>query len=119
MRPREQGRDEQVGGNLAKQLSHVVEQEAHRLLTADQLAPDPARVSAGWERRFITDSARAEEALALYRELGYEVCADPVVPQELAEACSDCWLATQLRFVTIYTRRSKRAPKSERVGRSS
>lgn len=75
------------------------------MLTETQLAPDPTRIAAGWQHRFVTDSSRAREAMDLYEELGYDVCADPIPPESLDEACRDCWLLTQLRFVMIYTRK--------------
>ncbi len=100
--PQEMARD------AAKRLGLVVEQEARRTFTETQLAPDPARVAAGWERRFVTDATRAHEAMDLYEELGYEVCADPVQAESLEDECRDCWLVTQLRFVTIYTRKKGR-----------
>ncbi len=74
------------------------------MLAQAQLAPDPARVAAGWERRFIADAERAAEAIQLYEELGYEVCADPLRPDDLAGECEDCRLLMLLQFKTIYTR---------------
>ena len=32
---------------------------------------DPARLAAGWERRFVADPRRAHEAAALYVALGF------------------------------------------------
>lgn len=94
--------------DLTRRLSAVVESEARRMFTDAQLAPDPARVAQGWERRFIADAARAREAMELYEQLGYEVSADPVEAREVSDDCSDCWLVSNLRFVTIYTRRRAR-----------
>jgi hypothetical protein len=91
-------------------LTHLVRQEAQRVLSEAQLAPDPARVAAGWERRFIADGARVEEAMRLYEELGFEVCADPLQPEALAGECEDCQLLMLLKFKTIYTR----APRGRR-----
>jgi hypothetical protein len=88
----------------AAPLGRLVRQEAHRLLSEAQLAPDPARVAEGWQRRFIADGPRCEEALRLYRELGYEACADPLTPEDLAGECGDCQLVMALQFKTIYTR---------------
>jgi hypothetical protein len=67
---------------------------------------NPARLAAGWERRFVADAARAEEAVALYAAMGYEAVADPVVPEDLDEGCDTCALATLFR--TVYTRRRPR-----------
>ena len=88
-----------------RRLGLLVEAEARRALSAAQLEGDPERIAAGWERRFIADRIRAEEAIELYTRLGYEVCADPVRQEELAHECEDCLLVARLRFVTIYTRR--------------
>ncbi len=86
-------------------LSRLVSQEAHRVLSELQIAPDPARLAAGWERRFIADGERAAEALRLYEELGFEAAADPLRPEELSGECTDCRLLMLLQFRTIYTRR--------------
>jgi hypothetical protein len=90
-------------------LSRLVAQEARRVLSAASLAPDPRRVAAGWTRRFITDAARAEESMALYRALGYDVVADPLRPEEMPEDCETCALALR-SFRTIYTRRPAAGP---------
>jgi len=89
-------------------LSRLVRAEVHRVLAQAQLAPDPARAAQGWERRFIADATRAEEAVRLYEELGYEVCADPLRPDDLAGECEDCRLLMLLQFKTIYTRPAQR-----------
>ncbi len=86
-------------------LGRIVEQEARRFLSDTQLAGDPERLAAGWERRFIADAQRAAEAVELYTSLGYEVCADPVKADEMGEDCDDCQLLAALQFKTIYTRK--------------
>jgi len=91
-----------------RRLGFLVEAEARRALSEAQLEGDPQRIADGWERRFIADRPRAEEAIELYSGLGYEVCADPLMREELADDCDDCLLVAQLRFVTIYTRRLNR-----------
>jgi len=91
-----------------RRLGFLVEAEARRALSEAQLEGDPQRIADGWERRFIADRPRAEEAIELYTGLGYEVCADPIMSDELADDCEDCLLVAQLRFVTIYTRRPSR-----------
>jgi hypothetical protein len=90
-------------------LRQVVETEARRALAEARIAPDPARLAAGWERRFVTDSSRVAEMVRLYEELGWEAVADPIRPEQLVGDCDDCRVAAQLRFVTIYTR-PRRAP---------
>lgn len=97
----------------ARRLGAFVEAEARRTLSEAQLAPDPNRVASGWVRRFIADAVRAREAIALYESLGYEVCADPLRAEEMADDCQDCVLLAQLGFVTIYTRRSQNDEGSE------
>ncbi|HLC02627.1 MAG TPA: hypothetical protein VJK02_06295 [Anaerolineales bacterium] len=76
-----------------------------RLPSEAQLQPDPSLLEKGWERRFIADGLRAQEAVELYTQLGYEVRAEPVQLEDLPEACEACRLATLLQFKTIYTRR--------------
>ncbi len=88
-------------------LLRLVKQEEHRVLSTAALTCDPARVAAGWERRFIADGPRAVEAVALYESLGFEVAADPLSGLELPPDCTDCQLATLLAFKTIYTRKLK------------
>jgi hypothetical protein len=90
---------------MARALGPLVQLEAHRAAAQAAIAPDPARIAAGWQRRFVADGRRAEEAVALYRELGFEVCADPVGPADLAGDCEACRLVAMLQFKSIYTRR--------------
>lgn len=82
---------------------------ARRFLSDAHLKPDPALVAEGWERRFIADRQRAEEVMELYRQLGYEVRAEPVRPNELEGECEQCQLVAALQFTTIYTRKKPRA----------
>ena len=66
------------------------------------------RVAAGWELRFVAEGTRAEEMTELYRELGFEVAADPVHDGLVGEATEDCDACRALaagRFTAIYTRR--------------
>ena len=86
-------------------LGAIVEGEARRVLSEMQLRPDPARLAAGWERRFVADATRAAEAVELYERLGFEAVADPLRSGELGERCDACQLAALLRFRTVYTRR--------------
>lgn len=97
--------DRKAEREVAASLGPLVEQEAKRLLSERVLEGDPERLADGWERRFIADGRRAEEAIALYEQLGYEVCADPVRREDVGEDCDDCQLVALLKFVTIYTRR--------------
>ena len=90
---------------IAASLGPLVEQEARRFLSEAQLEGDPALLADGWERRFIADARRAEEAVELYESLGYEVRAEPVRREEMGEDCDDCQLLAALQFQTIYTRK--------------
>lgn len=98
----------------AGSLSRLVTEETRRRLSEAALAPDPRRAAEGWERRFITDAARADEVVALYRSLGFEVAADPLRLEEMPEDCEDCQLAL-LAFRTIYTRRPPAAAGDQEV----
>jgi len=69
------------------------------------LAPDRGRIAEGWLYRFTAGAARTEEAIALYRELGYEVVADAVVEEGFAAECRSC-AAGGSTLTAIYTRRS-------------
>jgi hypothetical protein len=95
--------------NAAGELSRVVEEEARRVLSEATLRADPKLVAEGWERRFIADGRRAEEAVALYQQLGYEVRAEPLRQDELEDNCEDCQLVALMQFKTIYTRRKESA----------
>lgn len=63
--------------------------------------------ASGWERRFITDVERADEAMELYSLLGYEVHAEPMLASELGGECDQCALVALCQFKTIYTRRKR------------
>jgi hypothetical protein len=96
----------EIDEDVARRLSGVVEAEARRMLSEAQLAPDPERIAAGWERRFITDAVRTPEVVALYESMGYEVAADPIRRDDLPDGCDDCQLAQVLGFRTVYTRKA-------------
>jgi hypothetical protein len=91
--------------DAAQSLSRLVAAEARLALSDGILAADPARLADGWERRFIADGVRAEEAMALYREMGYEVVADPLRREDTRAECEGCQLIALLQFRMIYTRR--------------
>ncbi len=87
------------------ELGLIVQQEAHRVLSEAQLAPDPKLVAAGWERRFFADGRRVQEMVDLYTELGYAVHLEPIKAEAFTDDCEDCGLVALLKFVTIYTRK--------------
>jgi hypothetical protein len=98
-------REPEERADLARSLGAIVEGEARRMLSEAALQGDPRLVAEGWERRFMTDGARAQEAVDLYAALGYEVCAEPVRREDVADDCEDCHLLMLLKFATIYTRK--------------
>ncbi|MBZ5555202.1 MAG: hypothetical protein LAO21_21025 [Acidobacteriia bacterium] len=81
--------------------------EERKILPESKTQPDPELTAAGWERRFIAAGERAREAMELYTQLGFEVCAVPVQPSELEDGCEDCRAVSLLQFKTIYTRRKQ------------
>ena len=92
-----------------RSMGLIVGQEVRRMLTETQLRPDPERLAAGWERRFVTDAGRIDEVVQLYEELGFEVATDPIRTQDLGEDCEDCHVLAIRQFRMLYTR-----PKGER-----
>lgn len=76
-----------------------------RVLSPGQLQADPALVAQGWERRFTADAQRAKEAMELYEQLGYDVRAEPMRPEELDDDCEDCGTVVAFHFLAIYTRK--------------
>ncbi len=92
-----------AGGQAAKQDKAG----AKRVPAEQQLQADSELISEGWERRFIADARRAEEAMELYEQLGYEVRVEPAQGAELGDDCDDCQLMLLLQFKTIYTRKRR------------
>jgi hypothetical protein len=68
--------------------------------------PDPKLTAEGWERRFIADAKRAQDAIEMYGEMGHEVRLEPVNATALSEACSGCLMAFA-QFRVVYTRKKK------------
>ena len=74
----------------------------------------PERIRDGWEHRFVAAGPRAEEMMALYGELGFEVVADPVPAESLTRGCTACFGGAGEEYRSIYTRRRADAsPRSE------
>jgi hypothetical protein len=90
---------------VVKRLGSIVEVEARRTVSEAEIEPDPARIADGWTRRFVADAKRADEAIELYRELGYEACADPVRQDDVKGDCEECKLLMLLQFKMVYTRK--------------
>jgi hypothetical protein len=87
-------------------LAALVRGEALRSGMGERIRPDPARLAAGWERRFVIELARAADLSRLYEESGFEVALDPVPPESLEDGCTDCRLVARLEYVMLYTRRA-------------
>lgn len=104
--PREQ-RPTAGGGDdpPASPLASIVRSEALRADAEDRIQPDPVRLAAGWERRFVIERARAADLVALYEQGGFEVATDPVPPELLADECTDCKLVSLMQYVQVYVRR--------------
>jgi hypothetical protein len=86
-------------------IEELLDRSARRVLSEAQLEPDPELVAQGWERRFTADPQRAQEAMELYAQLGYDVRVEPVRSVELADNCEGCYSTVALGSKTIYTRK--------------
>jgi len=93
--------------NKLIKIEALLDRSMNRVLSQAQLQPDPVLVAEGWERRFTADEQRAKEALELYTQLGYEVRAAVVRPEELHDDCQECRTVVSFHFQTIYTRKRK------------
>jgi hypothetical protein len=89
----------------AGRLASLVRTEALRSEAAGRIRPDPARIAAGWERRFVIEKGRAADLTRLYLQAGFEVAQDPVPPELLDDECVDCRLVINLEYVSLYTRK--------------
>ncbi|MFH1058410.1 MAG: hypothetical protein V1797_07000 [Pseudomonadota bacterium] len=79
--------------------------------------------AAGWVRQFTADEPRLSEAMAAYRELGFEVIAEPLDPAACAQStdCAACFQdpLTAARFRVIFTRRPADPSRPSRSAASS
>lgn len=91
----------------ARPLAAIVRSEALRADAEERVRPDPARVAAGWDRRFVIEAARAADLVKLYEDVGFEVAVDPVSPGQLQDECLDCRLVARLGFAQVYVRRRR------------
>lgn len=102
--------DEGAAGDGARErekrsLASIVRGEAVRAGSEERIQPDPARITDGWQRRFVIEKARAGDLVQLYEERGFEVALDPVAAELIADECSDCRLIAALEYVQVYTRK--------------
>ena len=86
-------------------IETLLARSTERVLSDAQLQPDPALVAEGWKRRFTADAQRAQEAIELYTQLGYEVRAELLLPEQLTGECEGCRSLVISEFKTIYTRK--------------
>jgi hypothetical protein len=86
-------------------IDNLFDGPSRRIFFDGQLKPNSPLIAQGWERRFTADEQRAKEAMELYSQLGYEVQAEPVLPDELQDDCQDCKTVVSFYFQTIYTRK--------------
>jgi len=68
---------------------------------------DPQLLAQGWTRRYLAGPERAQEAIDLYRQLGFEVLAHPLQPTDFGEHCHDCASIVCRSYVMIYTRETE------------
>jgi hypothetical protein len=86
-------------------LASLVRTEALRADTTARIRPDPARLAAGWERRFVIERERAADLVRLYEQTGHEVAVDSVPAEALRDECDGCRIVFMREYVSIYTRR--------------
>lgn len=99
--------DGKRSGERTERIASVVRGEAVRNEAEGRILPDPARLAAGWERRFVIERGRVADLARLFEESGYEVALDPVSPELVDDECVDCRLVAQLEYVSLYTRRAR------------
>ena len=71
----------------------------------EALSADTKLIAEGWERRFTASANRVNEYVDLYSDMGYEVRAEPIRPEEVDPDCGDCGLILHRLIVTLYTRK--------------
>lgn len=79
-------------------------QNDHSGFSACALPLDAELAAQGWERRFIADAARLQDAIAMYEQLGQEVRVESLAPEGLKEECHGCLLILS-QSKAIYTRK--------------
>ena len=62
-------------------------------------------IAAGWQRRYLADPARAQEARDTYEAAGFEVHLEQLLPADFGAACSGCAETVCASYVVIYTRK--------------
>jgi hypothetical protein len=79
-------------------LLQVVCQTQEQVRSSDEL------IRAGWERRFMGEATRAEEARELYTSLGFDVHLESPRAEHFADECQACASACDT-YVLVYTRK--------------
>ena len=62
-------------------------------------------LAGGWIRRTVSDPARIDELVDLYRELGFETTTSVLDPDSFGEACTTCAVDACSSYVVLYTRK--------------
>jgi len=96
----------------ARPLASLVRSEALRADNEARIRPEPARLAAGWERRFVIERERSADLVRLYAVAGYETAVDAVPPEALADECDGCRVVVLREYVSIYTRRRDPEPRA-------
>lgn len=71
------------------------------------VADDPELIAAGWVRRFLADPKRAQEAMEMYTDLGFEVMAKKLSPDDFGPMCGECGASVCHSYVVVYTRKPR------------
>lgn len=58
----------------------------------------------GWKRMNIYDEPRLSELAETYKQLGFEVRFEPILPEEFG-GCAECIAENPERYRTIYVRK--------------
>jgi len=70
-----------------------------------QPVAEPALAAEGWVARFLADGSRAEEAMQIYADLGFEVMTRQLAPDHVGPLCAECAESACPLYAMIYTRR--------------
>ena len=80
-------------------------------MTAEELPGDvpecprhPDLLAAGWVRRFLVSPDRVNESMAIYTEMGLEVRAEKLRPEDFGPARVGCSREICHEYLMIYTR---------------
>ena len=66
---------------------------------------DDDLIAEGWTRRNMSDPKCAQETVAQYEALGFEVRVESLKPEDFDAKCAACALSVCSSYVVIYTRK--------------